>query len=112
MHSKDSDQTGCTRHMPFCWFCHEVALIVSFVAWQTSLHNELERLQDSICSDSTMFHLQSSSIILGKGNNYGVPEDATCDYLPVCVTESEEEFSGRKKKSEKQIVNMKLNGFI
>ena len=80
----------------------------SFLDWQTSLHNEIERLQDSISSDSTMFRLQSSSVILGRGSNYGVPEDATCDYLPACVTESEEGFSGKKKKQEKQMVDMSL----
>ena len=53
-----------------------------------------------------MFRLQSSSVILGRGSNYGVPEDATCDYLPACVTESEEGFSGKKKKQEKQMVDM------
>ena len=56
-----------------------------------------------------MLHLQSSSIILNRGSNYGVPEDATCDYLPGCVNEGEEDFSGKKKKQEKQMVDLKLS---
>ena len=77
-------------------------------SWQTLLHNEMERLQEDICSDSTMFHLQSSSVILSMGSNYGLPEDSICDYLPICILDEEEEEIGvKKKKTEKSLVGEK-----
>ena len=75
--------------------------------WQTSLHNEIETLRDGLFSESTLFHLDSSNVILGMGGNYNIPDQSTCDCLPDLVRDEEEDgFEKKKKKSEKSLVGI------
>ena len=73
--------------------------------WQTLIHNEVEKIRDNIVSESTLFHLQSSKVILSMGHSYGIQENSTCGRLAACVSEDEEQFGIKSKKPEKSLVN-------
>ncbi|XP_053399370.1 ufm1-specific protease 2-like isoform X2 [Mercenaria mercenaria] len=92
--------------------CCKCDIPVSFTvdgkgAWKDSLTAEIEKLADSILSNRTVFHLQSSQKLLSVSGCKGLPDDATYADLASCIEEEEEEGINTRSKMKQKVAKLK-----
>lgn len=77
--------------------------------WEHALHTEVESICAEIASDSTMFHLKDTQVLLSNNGCHGLPDNSTVHSLVDMAAGEGEDLRTRKKKDKKQVNNV-ING--
>ncbi|XP_052796847.1 ufm1-specific protease 2-like [Mya arenaria] len=80
--------------------------------WQPSLHMEVEKTSTELFSDSTMYHLATSPVLLGNTGCYGLPNSSNVTVQTLVDMVTEEEGGRTKSKKERKQSTLLLDVYM
>ncbi|XP_060566245.1 ufm1-specific protease 2-like isoform X2 [Ruditapes philippinarum] len=72
--------------------------------WKNGVTSEIDRVVDSIMSDCTVYHLQSSQALINLSNCQQLPDNATYTHLAGLIEDEDQQRVTRSKSKHKEIL--------